>query len=59
MQVEEKPSPPHQPTTSYAARIDSILASYKHLLQQAYAAEGADCEALWEEHLLEKHLAKP
>lgn len=49
---------PSQQALSYAARLDRILAPYRHLLQQSQATESMDHKALWKEHLLEKHLQR-
>ena len=49
---------PSQQALSYAARVDRILAPYRHLLQQSSATEGLNHKALWHGHLLEKHLQR-
>lgn len=52
----EQAPPQPQPASSYAARVDQILAPYQHLLQAHTAQEPMDYQAIWEEHLLEKYL---
>lgn len=51
----QQPDQP-QSVSSYAARIDQILAPYQHIRKPHQVSEPVDCRAIWEEHLAEKHL---
>lgn len=58
MQSPQQPQQPHQAATSYAARVDQILAPYQHLLQSYAGQASMDYQAIWEEHLADKYLGR-
>lgn len=54
----QSPQQPQQAATSYAARVDQILAPYQHLLQSHAGQASMDYQAIWEEHLAEKYMGR-
>lgn len=55
-QAPAQPQQTSHASTSYADRLDQILAPYQHLLQRHPLQIAMDYQAIWEEHLAEKHL---
>lgn len=41
----------------FAETVEKILAPHRQLLNAQPASEPMDCQAIWEEHLLQKYLA--
>jgi hypothetical protein len=52
------PEQPQQAETSYAARVNRILAPYQHCLQYHSGQAITDHQVIWEEYLAEKYLGR-
>jgi hypothetical protein len=52
----QAPQQPQQAASSYAARLDRILAPYQHLLQSRTGQASMNYQAIWEDHLSDRYL---